>query len=197
MIRCFEDTGRDLFWTIELPDDEAPIVIRSGTRGTPGEETYVTDSWEAHGVPPSVLFDDLVLKKRREGFAEVLPPDLLARIEGCHRVSLRGRLRAFYETRAYESLQGKTCRKLGCAVDLASRAVQGSFHQKYVDRNTHAEVKLVPIASKIIDGREDEQQWIGMNPALEDGPVYELFTSGDYELAYPSLDAFLGDLGDG
>lgn len=175
-------------WEIQLDDD---LLILSE-----GDETAVIDdAFAEHGVPPNILFSELVGEKLASGYVLVLPDDLLAQVEAAHEVELRGRLRRFYAEHEYEQYQGKTCKQLGCTVDFVSEVTLGEFYEEFWDSEREAMIQLLPISSKTnADGYEDEQQWIGVDPMQADGPVYELFTSNAYELAYPSLDAFLADL---
>lgn len=193
MVRYFEDRVGGRFFRVELFDDV--LVIHRGAIGTEGEQELIDDSFASHGLPADVLFEQLAPEE--EGFAAVLVDDLLRHVEQGHGVTLAGRLRAFYEGREYKQHQGKRCRALDCVVDFGAAAVQGNFYQEYYDRAAQQHVTLMPISSKWVGedyGYEDEQQWIGVDPSLEDGPVYALYTSGEYEEAYAQLDAFLADL---
>jgi len=176
-------------WTIELDDDET-LIITAGA-----ETTVIDDAFAERSMPPNILFTELVGEQLASGYVEVLPDDLLAQIEEAHDVELSGRLRRFYVEHEYKRYQGKRCKGLDCTVDFVSNATLGEFYEEFYDEQREEMIELLPISSKTnADGYEDEQQWIGVDPAQADGPVYELFTSNAYEQAYPSLDAFLADL---
>lgn len=168
-------------------DDEVTVVR--------GEQLEVIDAWSEHSMPPEVLFDQLEGELLADGFELVLPDDLLEQIEEAQEVTLTGRLRAFYADRAYKPLEGKRCKGLGCQVSFVSNYTIGYFDQEFWDREAETMIQLLCLSSKTNDdGYEDEQQWIGVDPREGDGPVYALYTSNAYEVAYPSLDAFLADL---
>jgi hypothetical protein len=175
-------------WQIQLDDDL--LTIRDGD----AIET-IDDAFAEHGKPADILLSELVGEKLAEGWVEVLPDDLLQQIEQAHELELHGRLRRFYAELEYKRHQGKTCKQLECTVDFVSNATLGQFYEEFWDAEREQMIQLLPISSKTnADGYEDEQQWIGVDPTEPDGPVYALFTSNAYELAYPSLDAFLADL---
>ena len=210
MKKTFANPTTGAFWSIAL-DDET-ITITHGAGGTAGETELIEDAFEARGVPPEALFEELIAELDGS-YQLVLPGDLLEQVEAAHEVTLSGRLRAFYERHEYRAHQGKLCRGLECRVDFASSAVLGAFHQEYRDR-AGRRLQLIPISSKWVgrsgaaqrrgrsggaaatskDWYEEEQQWIGVDATLGDGPVYALYTSGEHEVAYEGLDAFLADL---
>ena len=190
VIKRLESPATRRFWEAEL--DDVVLTIRSGPLGGAADESTVLDDDDE--LPLWVRLDELVREKLRGGYDEAFVDDLLDHIEGGHDVRLLGRARRFFESQEYRRYQGKTCKALDCTVDFTSRSVQGNFTQSYRDDRGQP-VALLPLASRRRDGREDEQQWIGFDASNEDGPIYALFTSGDFEEAYPTLDAFLADLG--
>lgn len=189
MLKRLKHQATQRFWEGEL--DDVVLTIRSGPLGGAADETRELEDDDA--LPPGVRLDELVREKLREGYEEVFVDELLDHIERGHETTLLGRVRRFFESQEYRRYQGLTSNALDCAVDFTSHTVQGSFTQQYRDERGQR-LALLPLASKVVRGREDEQQWIGFDASLEDGPVYALFTSGEYEEAYPSLDAFLADL---
>ena len=192
MILRFENTATNSFWSAELVDVE--LTIRAGSIGTDGEAEVIEDSFEVADMPPLALIERRILQLPH-GYREVLPEELRALVEEGHGIQLRGRLRRFYDQHEYKQHQGKRCAGLECRVHFASPEVQGEFSERYYDPRQKVNVHLIPIASKVSEsGGRDEQQWIGVNAALADGPVYALYTSGAFEEAYPNLDAFLAEL---
>jgi hypothetical protein len=189
MKRTLQHPETGATWMIQLDDDEILTIVA-------GEQTTVIDdAFAERNLPPNILFTELVGEQLASGYREVLPDDLLAQVEQAHDVELRGRLRRFYAEHEYKTYQGKRCKALDCTVDFVSNATLGEFYQEFWDEQRQQAIELIPISSKTnADGYEDEQQWIGVDPSQADGPVYELFTSGAYEQAYASLDAFLADL---
>ncbi len=195
MKKLFQNARADIFWEIELDEDER-ILITTGPRGAAGETTIIEDAFGERQMPADVLFDTLIDELDGD-FEEVMPDDLLEQVERGHDVELRGRLRAFYANHEYKEHQGKLCGALDCRVDFTANAALGVFYEEFWDGEKA--VQLIPISSKLVGedhDEEDEQAWIGVDPSLADGPVYELFTSSTYEKAYDSLDAFLADLED-
>lgn len=192
MIRYFENKTENIFWKIEIDYDI--IIIHSGEIGTEGDLSITEDAYTELEMPTEVLFDSMVTETRNtKGFEEVLVDNLLEHIEKGHDIKLKGRLKKFYDDAEYKQYQGKTCPPLKCKVDFASAGVQGYFDEEYYNDDDN-QLELIPIASKIFGDYEDEQQWIGIDPNLEDTPVYGLYTSGDYEVVYDNIDAFLADL---
>lgn len=195
MKRDFQDptTGRRL--TIEYSDDDDSVTV-THTAGDEVEVEVFDDPFESHQMPGDVLFEMLV-EERDPGFEEMMPENLLEMVEENHEVTLKGRLRRFYEEGEYKKYQGWICQELDCKVNFAAQAVIGLFYEEFYDRELGDYVDRMPISSKGVGedyDYEDEQQWIGVDPNLEDGPVFELFTSNAFEEAYPNLDAFLEDL---
>ena len=171
------------------------IVVRQGRIGEEGDEEVIDDAFEQFGMPPDVAFEDM--SPPDDDFEPVMVDDLLDHVQEGHDVQLTGRLRLFYTNHEYKKYQGWLCREFDCLVDFDSPEVQGNFYQEYYDPAQSADVQLIPISSKWCGedfAYKDEQQWIGVDPSLPDGPIYALYTSGDFEEAYPNLDAFLADL---
>lgn len=192
MIRYFENKKENIFWKIEIDYDT--IIIHSGETGTEGDLSITEDAYTERERPLEVLFDSMVTETRNtKGFEEVLVDNLLEHIEKGHNIKLKGRLKKFYDDTEYKQYQGKTCPTLECKVDFASAYAQGDFYQEYYNKED-IQINLIPISSMIFGDYEEEQKWIGIDPSLEDTPVYGLYTSGDYELVYDNIDAFLADL---
>jgi hypothetical protein len=196
MRRRFVNKAERTFWQVEIEIDDQAVVVKFGDEGTPGTEQRVPDTYEAAGLP-AVMFVDQLIGALPAGYEEVIPDDLLALVERAQDVKLTGRLRAFYENHEYKQHQGKYCKGLDCKVDFIADVVQLPFTHEFYDRKAKQNIQLIAISSKLV-GKEykspDEQQWIGVDPAQGDGPVYALFTSNAYEHAYDTLDAFLADL---
>lgn len=193
MKRRFENTTSQRFWELHVTSD-GPLYITAGPLGEPGT-TDEHDLDDAPG-PPSVVLSEL-LQSLPEGYEEVILGGLLEEVETAHGVTLSGRLRDFYTNEEYRKHQRKTCPEYDCQVDFLAPVVQFEFDQEYYDRQARRHIQLIPIASKWTGaayGYEDEQQWFGVDPTLPDGPVYSLYTSGEYAIAYPNIDAFLASL---
>jgi hypothetical protein len=175
-------------WEIEVGDESLTI-----THG--GEVKRIENTYEAMGMPADIAYSELVAALP-PGFVEEVPDDLLEMIERAQHVTLTGRVRAFYENREYKQHQRWHCKKLDCRVDFIADSVLLPFLQEYYDRRAKRPIKLIAISAKLVGSKDapDEQQWIGIDPTLANGPVFELFTSGSYEPAYESLDEFLADL---
>ena len=89
------------------------------------------------------------------------------------------------------------CDSLDCRVNSVANVVIGPFLEDFYDEESEEALDIIPISS-VLSGEDydelDEQCWIGVDAALGDGPIYQLFTSNAYEEVYPNLDAFLIDL---
>ncbi len=181
----------DAWWRATAQDDV--IVVETGTGDEIVSRSEV-DAWSDYSMPAVVVLDVLAAEMAESGYELAPLDDVLELIEAGHEVELKGRLRAFFETLEFRDYDGKFCEKLGCTVDFTADAVLGDFYQEFYEPDTDTWRELIPISAKVYDGIEDEQQWIGVDPALGDGPVYELFTSNAFEEAYASLDEFLSDL---
>ena len=195
MIREFQDptTGRRL--TIEYNEDDDTVTVTRAD-GDEVEVEVFDDPAESHQMLAYVLYLTLA-RERDPAFEEIPPENLLEVVEENHEVTLEGRLRRFYEEEEYKSYQGWICQELDCKVNFTAQAVIGLFYEEFYDRKLGEFVDRMPISSMGVGedyDYEDEQQWIGVDPNLEDGPVYQLFTSNAFEEAYPDLDAFLADL---
>lgn len=196
MIRKFEDRENNRFYTIELDFDADSIAITRGELGSPGETELIEDAFATRNMPAEHLFDALVADLDWT-FEEILPDNLLEIVEKNHEVELKGRLRKFYEDQEYKQYQDMICDGLECRVNFVANVVMGIFIEEFYDGEKEEFIDLMPISSVAVGedyDEEDEQQWIGVDPSLEDGPVYSLYTSNAYEVAYPNLDAFLDDL---
>jgi hypothetical protein len=197
MLRRYRNEETGELCVIELDFEEDTITITRGEGDDARVET-IDDADESHEMPADALFEQLC-DELSASHTEILPDDLLELVEQGHEVTLRGRLRRFYADHEYKQAQGKICAGLDCRVNFVASPVLGTFYEEFHDPQSGETVELIPISSKGVGedyGYEDEQQWIGVDPSLEDGPVYELFTSGAYTEAYPNLDAFLADLHD-
>ncbi len=188
MIRRLEHPDDRRFWEIEL--DDVVLTVRSGPVGAPPDETTDVDD---DALPPDVLFERLACEKRAAGFVDMFVDDLIAHIEQGHESTLQGRVRRFFASNEYQAHQGKAYPRLDCVVDFTSLAVQGNFFEQYRDRQGCV-LSLMPLASVIVDGHEDEQAWLGYDPSRADSQIYELHTSGEFEEIHPTLDAFLAEL---
>ncbi len=184
MFRRLEHPTKETFTEIAL--DDVTVTLRSGKLGSSGDAKVIDDD-DMRGLPPNVFVEELAAELRSQGYLDVLLENLAEHIENGHGVTLTGALREFFTRGGYRRYQGKECPSLGCHLDFASGAVQGDFYQQYP-------ITLIPIASKIVDGVEEEQQWIGMQPGAGDGPVYHLYTSGSFELLFDTFAEFLADL---
>jgi hypothetical protein len=196
MIRRFVDPSTNRFCILEYDFDADIVTVTRGTNDVEESFEIFDDPYSSHSMPGDALFESLVGSIDPE-FVEVLPDNLLDLVEENHEVSLTGRLRDFYEKGEYKQYQGFICQGLDCRVNFVADAVIGLFYEEFYDSDTDAFIELMPISSVGIGeeyGYEDEQHWIGVDPSLPDGPVYELFTSNAFEVAYPNLDAFLADL---
>ncbi len=191
MLRRLEHPTKETFTEIAL--DDVTVTLRSGKLGSSGDAKVIDDD-DMGGLPPNVFVKELAAELRTQGYVDVLLENLAEHIENGHGVTLTGALREFFERGGYRRHQGKECPSLGCHLDFASDAVQGDFHQQYFDLEAKAPITLIPIASKIVDGLEEEQQWIGMQPGSGDGPVYRLYTSGSFELLFDTFAELLADL---
>ena len=196
MNRKFEDTENNRFYTIELDFDADSLTITSGELGSEGETEFIEDAFASHDMPAEILMD-LLIYQLDPSFEEVLPDDLLELVEENHEVELSGRLRRFYGEQEYKRYQDMICAGLDCRVNFIANAVLGVFIEEFYDTEKEEFVELIPISSMAVGefyNEVEEQSWIGVDPALEDGPVYQLFTSNAFEVAYANLDAFLEDL---
>jgi hypothetical protein len=183
------DSGE--WWRATVEDDTILVEVGEGEETT---STTEIDAWEEFSMPAINVLDELAVEQSRLGF-ELAPIDnVLALIESGHEVTLSGRLRAFFETDEYRDYDGKFCQSLECTVDFTADSVLGDFYDEFYDSETEQWRELIPISAKVVDGLEDEQAWIGVDPEMADGPVYELFTSNAFQEAYGSLDDFLADL---
>lgn len=193
MVRYFENSIKGTFFRIELDDDI--IFVRTGRIGDEGDEEIIDDPFEQFGMPADIVFEEM--QPPDDDFEPVMVDNLIDYVQRGHDVELTGRLREFYTNHEYKRYQGWLCREFDCVVDFDSPEVQGNFFQDYYDSAKRADRKLIPISSKWTGedfGYKDEQQWIGVDPSLPDGPVFALYTSGEFDEAYPNLDAFLADL---
>ncbi len=182
-----------LFWRAQAIDDA--VEIRHGSIGEPGTVLLV-DTYEELGTPPEYSLDDMAGDMYDADYVDAPIPDVHLEIEKAHDVTLPPVVRDFYANRTYLDVQFKRCQSLGCEVDFVSDAVLGLYSQVHYDAEREADRTFVPISARIYDGYEDEQQWIGIDPADETTIVYALYTSGDFDVAYPTFDAFLADLVD-
>jgi hypothetical protein len=191
--RRFENPSSQRFWEMQVRSGGL-LHVTAGPLGSSGT-TDVVDLDDAYG-PPGVVLNDL-LQSLPEGYQEVLLGGLLEEVEAAHGVTLTGRLRDFYANEEYRKYQRKVCPDDACQVDFLSPVVQFEFDEVYYDAKARRPIQLIPIASKWTGADfavEDEQPWFGVDPALPDGPVLALSTSGGYAVAYPDLDAFLAGL---
>lgn len=185
MQRTFEDPDGQ---RCVITCDEEVIVETAG-------QVVIHDAWEEHQVPPEVLFERLVAAQLAAGFTEVLPDDLLTRMQTLHGLSLSGRAQAFYASQGWKAYEGKRSAGLARTVSFISQYSIGPFGHEFWDAEAQRMIALWPLCSLSKDnGYEDEQHWLGLDPRLPDGPVYHLYTSNAYEEAFASLDAFLADL---
>jgi hypothetical protein len=155
----------------------------------------VVDPWADRGTPPGVELARRAQILVAAGYAELWPDDLLEQMEAQHGQELAGRLRAFYASGEWKAHEGKRCMALGYTVSFISQYSLGAFDHEFWDAEAGQMIALWPLASLTnARGYEDEQQWIGADPRVPDGPIYHLFTSNAYEVLYLNLDAFLADL---
>jgi hypothetical protein len=185
------DPDSDAWWRATAEDGMVLVEIGEGEETT---STTEVDAWGEYSMPADIVLDELVLEQARAGFEFAPLEDVLAMVEAGHEVELTGRLRAFFETDEYRAHDGKYCERLGCTVDFTADSVLGNFYEEFYDTEAEVWRELIPISAKVVDDLEDEQAWIGVDPQLADGPVFELFTSNAFQEAYPNLDAFLADL---
>jgi len=193
MQRRFENYDRQLFWELHVDDDET-VTVTVGPIGSEGELEVIDR--DASPGPPQFLLAEII-GSFPPGTVEILPDDLLERVQAAHKVTLTGRIRDFYANHEYKQYQGRLCPVLDSSVDFVATCVQYAFDQEYYDSKARKPVLLLPLTSKRLGpdfDKEDEQQWIGHDPSLSDGPIYSLFTSGEYEIFFPNLDAFLASL---
>lgn len=187
MIRYLTKDGN--FWKATVFDDI--IEIRQGTIGTDGE-FEVVDPWETLSTPPEYALDELAMPLFDEGYRPAPIPLIETVIEQAHGITLPEPVRSFFADQAYWTYQGWHCKKLNCGVDFTTDAVLGNYHQEHWDSDRGETRIFVPISGRLYNGAPDEQQWIGIDP--DDVQVYALYTSGDFDPAYESFDAFLADL---
>ncbi len=196
MYRRFLDPTSNRFCTFEYSYDDDSVTVTRGTGDTVEETEVFDDPYESHSMPGDALFEILVAQVEPP-FEEVLPDDLLEIIEESHEITLTGRLRTFYADHEYKQYQGFIAQQLDCKVNFVADAVIGIFYEEFHDPDADEWRELIPISSVGVGedyGYEDEQHWLGVDPALPDGPVFHLYTSNGFEVAYPTLDAFLADL---
>lgn len=179
------------FWHARVDDDV--VEVREGVTGEEGEVSEI-DTYEDSGTPPEYALDDLALPMIEAGFVPTPIPDVHLAIEEGHAIELPEPIRTFFANGTYLKYQGHFCPGLECHVDFASDAVLGVYFQTHFDEERGEERELIPLSAVVVDDIEDEQQWIGFDPEETNGAIYALYTSGDFDLAYESLAAFLADL---
>lgn len=176
------------FYKIEYYPDYMNMLISHGTIGTEGDTELVEDeeAMEDYGLPAELAFDVLVKQKEKEGYIKVMDAkDLLQQIETAQVVQLKGRIREFYESGEVLKYNNEYHGALDCIVNFDTSYAKTPFIEEYP-------IPMIPIAGKVNEkGYEDEQAWIGINPEETEGEIYKLYTSGDYNKAYDSLDEFL------
>ena len=180
-----------IFWRAHA--DDGLLLIYTGKIGDLAEPTPV-DTWEEKKTPPEDCLDDYAQQMLAEGFTFAPIPDVHIEIEKAHGVTLPEPVRTFYATNAYFPYQNFYSQSLECEVDFVSDAVLGNYFEEHYDGEREEHRTFVPISAKIFDGYEDEQPWIGIDPEEDNGPIYALYTSGEFDQAFDNLDAFLADL---
>jgi len=191
MIRyLINDEG--LFWKASVLDDI--VVVEHGELG--GEpEVSVIDTWDEFQTPPQYALDRIAGPIIDAGFRSAPIPNVAELIENAHNAKLPPVIRAFYEQATYWKYQGGTCAKLKCEVDFVTDDVLGNYDQEHYDRERGAHRSFLPISGRIYDNEPDEQQWIGVDPDEPQNPkIYALYTTGEFELAFESFEAFLADI---
>jgi len=189
MIRYLVRDGK--FWRAAAVDDN--VEIRQGDLGTEGE-LDVVDTRDTLGTPPEYALDELANPLVEQGYEYAPIPGIEAIIEEAHAVTLPAPVRAFFADGTYWKYQDKRCGELACEVDFTTDAVLGNYYQEHWDEERGESREFVPISGRLYDGLPDEQQWIGIDPEEEEPRVYVLYTSGEFEVAYESFDAFVADL---
>jgi predicted DNA-binding WGR domain protein len=183
-----ENSTENTFYQLKYDGENDCLIIISGEIGTKGKRKKMEaeDVEDQYGSPPEWAFDELIDEKIKEGFIKVLQPmDLLKQIESINEIKIKGRLRDFYETGEILIYNNKYHKEFECYINFDSR-----YSKSYSDEEYDKEVII--IAGKVSeDGYEDEQNWIGINIMENDITVYDLFTSGEYDLSYDSFDEFL------
>jgi len=181
----------DEFWKATAVDGN--VEIRRGAIGTEGE-LEVVDTYETLGTPAEYALDELANPLVEEGYEYAPIPGIEAIIEEAHDARLPEPVRRFFAEGTYWAYQGKHCAGLDCEVDFTTDAVLGNYYQEHWDSERDAAREFIPISGRLYDGIPDEQQWVGVDPEESEPRVYALYTSGEFEVAYESFDAFLADL---
>jgi hypothetical protein len=181
-----------LFWKASVVDD---IVLVEHGRVGEEPEVSVIDTWDEFQTPPGYSLDRIAEPIFERGFRNAPIPNVAEVIEKAHNAKLPPAIRAFYDQGTYWKYQGGTCAGLKCEVDFVTDDVLGNYDQEHYDNELGAHRSFLPISGCIYDNEPDEQQWIGVDPAESENPkVYSLFTSGEFELAFESFEAFLADI---
>jgi hypothetical protein len=185
-----EHKEKKLFCEFVYDRDEDRLSVRSGLQGAEGNTEVIgyDEAMKLCGAPPGLAFDSLAEMMISLGYVKIVDPaDLLRQVEGAQEVTLKGRIREFYESGEVLKYQNRHSREFDCRVNFDSRYAKLTCMQTW-------SVKLIPVAGQVDEkGYEDEQRWIGINPEEANSPVYELFTSSRFEEVFPDLDAFLAD----
>lgn len=191
MIRyLINDDGH--FWKASVLDDI--VVVEHGKIGEE-PEVDVVETWEEFQTPPEYSLDRIAEPMLENGYRFAPIPELVQVIEKAHGAKLPPAIHAFFGDNTYWTYQGYRCAGLGCEVDFVTDAVLGNYYEEHYDRDLEAHRSFLPISGRMHDGVPDEQQWIGIDPEETDNPkVYALYTSGEFDIAYESFDAFLADL---
>lgn len=179
------------FWKATAVDDR--VEIRRGEVGSDGELEEI-DTYETLGTPPAYALDELANPLVEQGYEHAPIPGIEAVIEEAHGVTLPEPVRRFFANGTYWTQQHKRCEQLDCDVDFSTDAVLGNYYEEHFDSERGEARSFVPISGRLYDGFPDEQQWIGIDPEESEPRVYALYTSGEFEVAYESFDAFLDDL---
>lgn len=181
----------DEFWKARAVDGR--VEIRQGMVGSDGELEMV-DTYETLGTPPEYALDELANPRVEQGYEYAPIPGIETVIEEAHDVTLPEPVRRFFAEGTYWGYQDKRCEQLDCGVDFTTDAVLGNYYEEHWDGERGEARTFVPISGRLHDGIPDEQQWIGIDPTESSPRVYALYTSGEFEVAYESLDEFLADL---
>lgn len=190
MTTYLENKTENTFYQLKYDDENDCLIIISGEIGTKGKRKKMeSDEVEdQYGAPPQWAFEELIAEKIKEGFVQVLQPiDLLKQIENINEIKIKGRLRDFYETGEILTYNNKYHKEYKCFINFDSHYSKSYSYEEY-------DQDFIIIAGKVSEnGYEDEQSWIGINKTGNEIKVYNLYTSGEYDLSYDSFNEFLAD----
>lgn len=173
-------------------EDECVVLVETSASGE-ASSTEV-NTYAEHQSPPEYTIDALVAPYAERGFVPAPIPDLHLAIEAAFGVTLPAPVRAFFAEGRHLEFQGKRSETLDCELNFTADSVLGNYDQEHWDRAAECERHFIPISARMIDGSEDEQSWVGIDPKESTGAVYALYTSGSFEPAFDTFDAFLKSL---